>query len=662
MDPQVGQVINNKYRLLRLIGDGGMGSVFEAKHELLGTTVALKFLHGALARRKGLVERFLQEAQVSARIKSPHVVSVSDVDRTSDGLAYMVMEYVEGETLQTLYEKLYQDGERLTYGDAFDIVLQILEGVSAAHALGIVHRDLKPDNVMFTSDGKDGRLVKILDFGIAKLKASGEVDRGLTRPGVVMGTPEYMAPEQAFSADRVDARADVFSLGVMFFEMLAGRRPVGGDNAHAIAAQYLEGTIARLVDLSPAVAPKLADAVHKAMGAKPDDRFESIDAFRDAIAPYAPDGAGTSASVVKSTPDEPAVPKTLPPNEAFPDGAPAQSAVGDSDVHANSTPNGDSAAPGGDTGTAEMNAVGAAPSPLRAGTAPMPDGAIEAQMAMRANATPNVSDSGGSTQIGEPFTPPAYSHEPAAAGPAMSPGPSPVAPGPVAAPYGGPAPRPGKKKGASIFAILLIAASVSAAVVGGVYVAHQAGAKEAEDDDPIDVSSPPPVTVVRPTPPGPQPPAIQPPTIQPPSVPPPVAQPPPKPTPKPTTQPPPKPTTPPPVQPTTQPPFVLPSAIPPIIPPGIFGPPPSQPPPAQPPPPTGKKKPGGIFKKSGSTQSTPATPGTTTSTEVPPGTPATKPVIKRRIPFPFQKKKDSTSSSPSKANPVLIPRINPKRR
>ena len=102
MDPQVGQLINNKYRLMRLIGDGGMGSVYEAKHELLGTHVALKFLHGMLARRKGLVERFLQEAQVSARIKSPHVVKVTDVDRTPDGLAYMVMEYVEGKSLQTL--------------------------------------------------------------------------------------------------------------------------------------------------------------------------------------------------------------------------------------------------------------------------------------------------------------------------------------------------------------------------------------------------------------------------------------------------------------------------------------------------------------------------------------------------------------------------------
>ena len=345
MDPKVGQVINNKYRLVRLIGDGGMGSVFEARHELLGTTVALKFLHPALSRRKGLVERFLQEAQVSARIKSPHVVRVSDVDRTPEGLAYMVMEYIDGKSLQTLYEELYHAGARLSYGDAFNYALQIIDGITAAHKLGIVHRDLKPDNVMLTKDSKGNTLVKILDFGIAKLKASGEVDRGLTRPGVVMGTPEYMAPEQAFSADKVDGRADIFSLGVMFFEMLAGRRPVGGDNAHAIAAQYLEGSIANLKDLKPMLANELVMAVHRAMGAKPAERFDTIEQFRTAVEPFAPEGAIPQVYITppQATADELAdthnsesgripkevvavaaaaaaarsVPKTLPPEETF---------------------------------------------------------------------------------------------------------------------------------------------------------------------------------------------------------------------------------------------------------------------------------------------------------------------------------------------------------
>src|SRR6185295_1135241 len=230
MRPQVGQVIHNKYRLLRLIGDGGMGSVYEARHEVLGMSVALKFLHPELSRRQGLVQRFLQEAKVSAQIQSPHVVRVSDVDQNENGQAFIVLEYLEGRTLQTLYEDLYKAGQRLSYADALEYSMQMIEGVEAAHKTGIVHRDLKPDNVMITTGPKGAPLLKLLDFGIAKLKVTGELEKGLTRPGVIMGTPEYMAPEQAYSADAVDARADIFSLGVMVFEMLAGRRPVGGDD------------------------------------------------------------------------------------------------------------------------------------------------------------------------------------------------------------------------------------------------------------------------------------------------------------------------------------------------------------------------------------------------------------------------------------------------
>src|SRR5215813_6557396 len=155
MRPKPGDLINGKYRLVRLIGDGGMGSVFEASHEVLGTTVALKFLHAELTRRPGLVQRFLQEARVSAQINSPHVVKVTDVDQTASGLAFIVMEYLEGRTLQALYEDLYREGRRLAYVEALEYAMQMLEGVEAAHATGIVHRDLKPDNVMITR-GKRG--------------------------------------------------------------------------------------------------------------------------------------------------------------------------------------------------------------------------------------------------------------------------------------------------------------------------------------------------------------------------------------------------------------------------------------------------------------------------------------------------------------------------
>ncbi|WP_437290409.1 protein kinase domain-containing protein [Sorangium sp. So ce406] len=302
MRPQAGQVINNKYRLVRVIGDGGMGSVYEARHEVLGTTVALKFLHPELSRRSGLVQRFLQEARVSAQIQSAHVVRVVDVDQTTSGLAFIVMEYLEGKTLQALYEELYRAGVRLAYADALEYAMQMLEGVEAAHRAGVVHRDLKPDNVIITRTSKGEPLIKLLDFGIAKLKVTGELDRGLTRPGVIMGTPEYMAPEQAYSADSVDARADIFSLGVIIFEMLAGRRPVGGDEPQQIAGAYLSGQISRLSDLAPEIAPALCAAVHRAMAASPPDRFATTAEFRSALEPFA--RAARAPSALTPSPSE----------------------------------------------------------------------------------------------------------------------------------------------------------------------------------------------------------------------------------------------------------------------------------------------------------------------------------------------------------------------
>jgi serine/threonine-protein kinase len=393
MRPQVGQVINNKYRLLRVIGDGGMGSVYEARHEVLGTSVALKFLHSELMRRQGLVARFLQEARVSAQIQSPHVVRVTDVDQTPAG-AFIVMEYLEGRTLQTLYEDLYHAGLRLSYADALEYAMQMLEGVEAAHRTGIVHRDLKPDNVMITLDAKGRAVLKLLDFGIAKLKVSGDFDRGLTRPGVIMGTPEYMAPEQAFSADAVDARADIFSLGVMIFEMLAGRRPVGGDDPQQIATAYLTGHIARITDLAPEIAPDLAAAVHRAMAPHADGRWETVTALRDAIEPFAvaarapsalppsvslsnPGIARASLAGVMSAQPPRAVPKTFPPDDP-PD--PAQPAAGHDItspaeppvMSGRATPIGGFGADGQTTGEASKFEAGASekPPPAEANTAP----------------------------------------------------------------------------------------------------------------------------------------------------------------------------------------------------------------------------------------------------------------------------------------------------
>lgn len=276
-----GDLVSGKYRLVRLLGDGGMGSVYEATHEVLGTRVAIKVLHPELARRTSLVERFLQEARVSAKIRSPHIVQVIDVDRTAEGgHAYIVMELLEGESLAAALDR----DRKLAAATACEYTLQILEGLEAAHALGVVHRDLKPENVFVTFlAGKP--VLKIIDFGIAKLRTSeaGGAQRNLTVAGVVMGTAEYMAPEQARSADKVDARADIYAVGVMLYEMLSGTRPVLGDDARVIALRVERGDVTPLVQAAPDAPRELAGLVHRAMAARPELRFANATEMRMAL-------------------------------------------------------------------------------------------------------------------------------------------------------------------------------------------------------------------------------------------------------------------------------------------------------------------------------------------------------------------------------------------
>ena len=331
MRPVPGDVIGGKYRIVRLIGDGGMGTVYEAHHEFLETTVALKFLHSELAKRAGLGSRFLQEARVSARIRSVHVTHVTDVDQTADGSPYLVMELLHGEPLQQAMDRR----GKLPPEQAVDFALQILSGLESAHAIGVVHRDLKPDNV-FIVPATGGPLLKLIDFGIAKLRASTEFQKGLTRAGVIMGTPEYMAPEQLFAAENVDHRADLYSLGVILFEMLSGRRPADGDDVEAIVSAVVAGNVRHLSALEPGLHPGLVAVVERALLPDREARFSSALEMRLALAPFA--GALSHAGRLAASPEpvvhppssnlppavrtgpsqafevERAVPKTLPPD------------------------------------------------------------------------------------------------------------------------------------------------------------------------------------------------------------------------------------------------------------------------------------------------------------------------------------------------------------
>ena len=304
--PREGDLVGGKYRIVRLIGEGGMGAVYEAHHEHLDSQVALKFLHPDLQQSPALVARFLQEARVSASIKSPHVTHVIDVDQTPEGAAYLVMELLEGESLERRMERQMP----LPIAEAVDIGLQILSALEAAHARGVVHRDLKPDNV-WLSPTPAGPYVKLLDFGIAKLKSTDEFRDVNTRPGSMMGTPAYMAPEQAISADQVDGRADLYSFGVILYELLSGRRPVDSDDAREILEKLIRGDVRKLATQNPNVPAALAALVDRLVAPNPDDRPSSATAVRAELLPH----ARSSGMVWQADRLSQPLPDTVPPDD-----------------------------------------------------------------------------------------------------------------------------------------------------------------------------------------------------------------------------------------------------------------------------------------------------------------------------------------------------------
>lgn len=242
-----GSVVADRYLVHRLIGSGGMGAVYEAEHIHMQKRVALKILHGAMSVNPEVVARFEREAVAAGRIAHPSVVTATDFGQLSSGVFYLALEYVEGESLAQLLDR----EKTLKPDRAFRIVAQITAALVAAHEAGIVHRDLKPENVMLVATSDEEDFVKVLDFGIAKLH-SGHVregEEGLTRVGMVFGTPEYMSPEQARGAV-VDARSDLYSLGMIFYEMLVGHTAFAGDDLMAVLT-------AQMADAPPALSDDL---------------------------------------------------------------------------------------------------------------------------------------------------------------------------------------------------------------------------------------------------------------------------------------------------------------------------------------------------------------------------------------------------------------------
>jgi len=281
----VGEILEGKYQVLRVIGEGGMGQVVEAKHLTLDRSVALKFLHRSVAEDREAVMRFFREARAAAALDSEHVVRVLDAGHLPNTEEpYIVLEYLNGCDLS----KLARDRGRLPMQEAVDYVLQACEALSLAHAKGIVHRDIKPANLFLTQRADGSALVKVLDFGIAKIaEATPEPGVGETSQNAIMGSPRYMAPEQLRSSKHVDARADVWAMGVTLFELLGGRAPFVAESVPALCAAIFGEEPPTLSSVRPDLPEALSDVVMASLRKDPVDRTASMADFAKALAPFA---------------------------------------------------------------------------------------------------------------------------------------------------------------------------------------------------------------------------------------------------------------------------------------------------------------------------------------------------------------------------------------
>ena len=280
-------MIGGKYRLGRLIGEGGMGAVYEAEHTGLGIKVAVKLLNEIFTSDHKALSRFDREARASAAIRHPHVVEVTDTGKDDDGVPFIVMELLEGESLSALLRR----EKVLTPTLAVRIVVQILKGLGAAHAKQVIHRDLKPGNILLALND-EGYLVKILDFGISKFKS--HMVQDVTAAGAVVGTPRFMAPEQAIGQPDLDPRVDIYAVGVLLFRMVTGKLPFTSRTHEGVIQQILEGVKTRPRQIRPELPEALEDVILKAMEPNRERRFPDARAFIEALCVAMPDMSATT--------------------------------------------------------------------------------------------------------------------------------------------------------------------------------------------------------------------------------------------------------------------------------------------------------------------------------------------------------------------------------
>ncbi|HEU4593639.1 MAG TPA: serine/threonine-protein kinase [Pyrinomonadaceae bacterium] len=292
-DALIGQLLAGKYRIEEKIDEGGMGCVYRATHVLMEKRLAIKVLHPALAADDKIVARFTREAKAASRISHPHALTVTDFGESEQGVVFLVMEYLNGRTLKDV---IRHDGQ-MPLSRVAEIVRQVSGALEAAHEQGVVHRDLKSDNIML-EETSGGDWAKVLDFGIAKIQeAADKPDPGLTAPNLIIGTPQYMSPEQCSQASDIDTRSDIYSLGIIVYEMLAGHVPFTGDSPTAIMMKHIQEPPPSILEERPELPAEVGRVVARALAKNPVERFQKAGELSDALAVAA---TGVSSAVTNA--------------------------------------------------------------------------------------------------------------------------------------------------------------------------------------------------------------------------------------------------------------------------------------------------------------------------------------------------------------------------
>lgn len=277
----IGTILDERYQVVGVIGQGGMGTVYEAKHLAIGRMVALKVLKPENAQKPDAIARLRHEARIVSQLGHPNICEVFDIGQLADGTPYLVMERLRGKTLA---ERI-QEGEPISVTELVEVMIQVLAGLETAHKKNVIHRDMKPDNI-FLAERASGIVAKILDFGISKATVPDEQAHHLTRTGMVMGTPYYMAPEQAMGERALDGRVDVWGVGICLFEALTGRRPFVAKNYNALLVQILTVPTPSITAIRADVPPALATVVERTLEKRRDQRYQTARDLADALTPF----------------------------------------------------------------------------------------------------------------------------------------------------------------------------------------------------------------------------------------------------------------------------------------------------------------------------------------------------------------------------------------